>query len=175
MSRPKALYVLSEDSAELIYGPDERRAIADLVDVISDPLTQESIADDPRVLRDVEILLTGWGAPVVDEEFLNAAPRLKAVFYAAGSVAGWLTPAVWHRGIVVSSAYAANAVPVAEYTVSAIVLSLKHAWQLGRQARSFRRLPDRNGAPGCYGSTVGLLSLGVTGRAVRRLLRAFDL
>ena len=175
MSRPKALFILAEDSANLIYGPDERRTIGALVEVMSEPLTRESLSERRDLLRDVELIFSGWGAPRIDEEFLAAAPKLRAIFYASGSVAEWLTHAVWDRRIVVSSAYAANAIPVAEYTVSAIVFSLKHAWRLCRQTQLLRRLPDRNAAPGCYRSTVGLISMGVTGRAVRRLLRVFDL
>jgi phosphoglycerate dehydrogenase-like enzyme len=39
-----------------------------------------------------------------------------------------MTQQVWDRGIVVSSAYAANAIPVAEYALAATPFSLKHAW-----------------------------------------------
>src|SRR5688500_16249681 len=37
-------------------------------------------------LAEVEVLLTGWGCPPLDDDVLAAAPRLRAVFHAAGSV-----------------------------------------------------------------------------------------
>jgi phosphoglycerate dehydrogenase-like enzyme len=40
----------------------------------------------------------------LDAEFLAAAPRLKAVFYAAGSVKCFAKPESYKRGIVISSA-----------------------------------------------------------------------
>jgi phosphoglycerate dehydrogenase-like enzyme len=128
------------------------------------------------VLRDVQVLLTGWGAPLMDEAMLNAAPALEAIFYAAGAVSGWMTQQVWDRGIVVSSAYAANAIPVAEYALAVTLFSLKHGWRLVCQTRAQRyNLIPRDGAPGCSGSTVGIIALGVSGRTFRKLLRPFDL
>ena len=176
MSRPRALYVLDAPALAMSYGPEERRIISDLVELIGPAMTQQEVAKHREVLRDVEILLSGWGAPLVDDAFLAAAPKLKAIFYAAGAVSGWITQGVWDRGIVVSSAYAANAIPVAEYALAATVLSLKHAWSLVCQTRAERNnaIP-RDNAPGCYGSTVGIVSLGVSGRTYRKLLRPFDL
>ena len=63
--------------------------------------------------------------PVLTPEFLEAAPALKAVFYAAGSVKGFVTEAAWKRDIIVCSAWAANGIPVAEYSFGTILLSLK--------------------------------------------------
>src|SRR5205823_2735122 len=117
--------------------------------------TQQSLAEQRGLLADVQVIFSGWGCPVMDKAFLDAAPNLAAVFYGAGAVGYWLTESVWQRGIVVSSAYAANAMPVAEYTLACILLSLKHAWSLARETRETRSFPGRDGAPGCYGSTVG--------------------
>jgi phosphoglycerate dehydrogenase-like enzyme len=75
----------------------------------------------------------------------------------------------------VTSAYAANAVPVAEYTLATILFSLKHGWALSRQTVEERRFPSRDGAPGCYGSVVGLISMGMIARTLVKLLAPFDL
>jgi phosphoglycerate dehydrogenase-like enzyme len=66
-------------------------------------------------------------------------------------------------------------VPVAEFTMAAIVMSLKQAWLLARQTRQQQTFVARDGAPGCYGSTVGLISLGMIGRTLLQRLRTFDL
>ena len=175
MPRLKALFILDASSLELCYGEGERQAIAQRVELIAPPMTQDNLERHPHLLNEVQVIFSGWGAPVIDEAFLNAAPRLRAVFYAGGGVGSWITQAVWDRGIVVTSAYAANAIPVAEYALGVTLFSLKHGWLLSRQTRATRSFPARDGAPGCYGSTVGLISLGVTARAFRRLLRGFDL
>ena len=64
---------------------------------------------------------------------------------------------------------------MAEYTLATIIFSLKHGWHLARQTRQQRCFPDRNGAPGCYGRTVGLVSLGLIARTLLDLLAPFDL
>lgn len=171
----KALYLLDERSLPLIYGPDEQRAIAELVDFIGPPQTRQSIQRNLSLLADVEVLLSGWHAPVMDKAFLDAAPKLRAVFYGAGSTRYFTTEAFWERGIVLTSAAAANAIPAAEYTQSVIVLSLKHFWQLSAQTKNGGGWDPTRAMPGCYGSTVGLISLGMVARKTLELLRPFEL
>lgn len=169
----QTIYLLNPDAYAKIYGADERRDIAQLADVIAPLQTAASVAADPSVLADVEVILSGWGMAVLDEALLAAAPRLKAVFYGAGSIRYFTTDAMWDRGIVVTSAYAANAVPVAEFTVAAIVMSMKRVWFHARAVRDARRFV-REAVPGMYGTTVGLIGLGAIGRMVAARLRTFD-
>jgi len=127
-------------------------------------------------LAEAEVIVGTWGMPKLDEEFLAAAPRLRAVFYSAGAVKGFVSDASWARGITISSAWAANGVPVAEYTLGTILLSLKRFWHFTRDMRS----PEGStqGAlriPGAYHSKVGLVSLGAVGRATARLLQSFEI
>lgn len=171
----KGLYLLNTDAYAKIYGEPERAAIAELVEIVAPPQTIDSVAAHPGVLADVDVIFSGWGMAKVDADFLAAAPNLKAIFYGAGSVRGFVTDALWERGIVVTSAYAANAVPVAEYTLAAILFSLKHAWYYIIGAKQTGAYPPRKPSPGGYGSTVGLISLGMIGRMVAERLKAFDL
>lgn len=166
--------MLDASALELAYGPDERAAIARRVDLVAPPQTHGSVLARPELLREVDAIFSGWGAPVLDQAFLAACPNLGAVFYAAGAVGSWMTDAAWARGVAVSSAIDANAIPVAEYTLATILFSLKHGWRLARETRRQRTFVGRNGAPGCYDSTVGLVSLGATARALCRLLRPFQ-
>ena len=119
-----------------------------------------------RPLARTEILVTGWGCPRLDAAVLDAAPALRAVLHSAGSVKGFATPELWRRGIAVSSAAEANALPVAEYTLAMILLAGKDilaaprpdapaarvhpGWGVvpgignhGRRVGRHRRLPDR--------------------------------
>jgi phosphoglycerate dehydrogenase-like enzyme len=128
MKRPKGLYILETRSFSRVYGPEEQRDIAKHVDMFAGPQTRESIRAQPGLLAEAEVIFSGWGAPLMDEAFLAAAPRLRAVFYGAGTTGYFTTEAFWTRDIVLSSAYAANALPVAEYTLGAILLSLRNFW-----------------------------------------------
>jgi phosphoglycerate dehydrogenase-like enzyme len=172
--RLQGLYILDTEAYDLVYGPQERADIARLVDVIAPQQTRLSILENPHLLERVDVILSGWGAPVLAGDFLDRAPRLKGFFYGGGALGSVISPAVWDRGIALTSAIAANSIPVAEYALSNILFSLKHGWRLARQTREQRTFVDRNTAPGCYGTTVGLVSLGATARAVLRLLAPFD-
>ncbi len=171
----KALFLLDAANADWIYGPRERADIARLVDIVAPPQTGKTIQRNQHLLGDVEIIMSGWGMPKLDERFLASAPNLRAVFYGAGTVRGFVTEEAWDRGIVITSAYAANAVPVAEYTLAAILFSLKNVWQTIFATRLNGAYPRRTAGAGGYGSTVGLVSLGMVGRLVAEKLRSFDL
>jgi phosphoglycerate dehydrogenase-like enzyme len=172
----KGLYILDPAPYDWIYGPAERADIAELVSIYAPAQTRQSVAANPAILADAEVIFSGWGAPEFTADVLAAAPRLRAVFYGAGSIRGVATDALWERGVLITSAYAANAVPVSEYALSQILFCLKHGWQLVFRLKRERAYPPReiNTAPGAYGSTVGILSLGMVGRLVCEHLKPFD-
>ncbi|MER5728200.1 hydroxyacid dehydrogenase [Streptomyces sp. NPDC002138] len=129
-------------------------------------------------LGETEVLLTGWGCPPLDAAALARMPRLRAVVHAAGSVKHHVTEACWERGLLVSSAAAANAVPVAEYTLAAILFANKRVLEsahLYRATRGHIDLLNRYPAIGNYRRTVGLVGASLIGRRVLELLRPFDL
>ncbi len=175
-SRLTGRFVLNTDAYDLIYGPDERAAIAAEVAMAGPPLTAAEVQADPARLADVDLIFSGWGMVPLDAALLVHAPRLAAVFYGAGSIRYFCTDALWDRGIVVTSAYAANAVPVVEFTLAQILLSLKRVWYYMRAVRDLHAYPaGRHTVPGAYGVTVGLIALGTIGRLVAERLAAFDL
>ncbi len=171
----KALYLLDSSAYDLIYGPEERADIARMVDIYAPPQTAQTIAENPGVLADAEILLSGWGMVPLDATFLRAAPNLKLVLYGAGSIRYFVTDESWTQGVQVVSAYAANAIPVVEYTLSTILLSLKRFWFFTQEVRRLKNFPARAPVPGCYGSTVGLISLGMIGQMVAERLRSYEM
>ena len=176
--KQKALYIL--DDVDLIFGPEAQTEVARLVQVIAAPQTAQSISQNPGLLAEVDLILSGWGAPTLDDAFLEAAPNLKAFFYGAGSVRGFVTDAFWARQIKLTSAYAANAAPVSEYTLAAIFLSLKRFWRQTQFVKQKQRYPASKaektaGVAGGFQSTVGLISLGMIGRLVCQRLQPFDL
>jgi len=173
--RPKALFILDAVSFESIYGDEIGGEIASLVDLVASPLTRQVVTENPALLAEVEIVFSGWGGPKIDAAFLAAAPNLKGLFYGAGATGGMIVPEAYARGLMVTSAAHANAIPVAEYTIGAIALSLKQVFRLQRELHAtgvFRRVNAADALAGGYRSTVGLISLGAIGRIVVPRLRA---
>jgi phosphoglycerate dehydrogenase-like enzyme len=170
---------MAHRTAQQVLDTDVRARLAALTDIdpqlVLDDLTTPTAH---RALADTELLITGWGCPPVDEAALKAAPRLRAVVHTAGTVRHHITPACWERGLSVSSAAAANAVPVAEYTLAMILLANKRVFDTARLYRLERRRIDwneRHPGAGNFGRTVGILSASVIGRRVIGLLRPHDL
>ena len=164
-------------TSELFTAEDFARleAIADVPE--REPLT---VFGDDRaavLLARADVLLTGWGCPALDGAMLARAPRLRAVVHAAGTVKLHITDACWERRLQVSSAAAANAVPVAEYTLAAILLANKRAFRLQRryrELREFRLWPAEAPGLGNYRKTIGIVGASQVGRRVLELLRPFD-
>lgn len=176
MKRLKGIYLLEAQSFPLIYGHSEQQAIARHVEIVAPPQTRESIQLDPSPLREAEVIFSGWGAPRMDAAFLATAPRLKAVFYGAGTTGYFTSEAFWDRDITLTSAYAANAVPVAEYTLGVILLSLRKFWGFAVHAKAGGAWGDQTRhMPGGFQSTVALIGCGMIARRVITLLKPFDI
>jgi phosphoglycerate dehydrogenase-like enzyme len=133
--------------------------------------------DRARVaLIDAEVLITGWGCPLIDGTVLSAAPRLRAAIHSAGTIKEHIDPLIFDKGVVVSSAAAANAVPVAEYTTAAVIFAAKRAFARARWFADDRENQRwRPGAgTGLYGATVGVVGASKIGRLVLDRLAALD-
>jgi phosphoglycerate dehydrogenase-like enzyme len=162
----------------MIFPVDTMAGLRRLVDV-DETLVAERF-DSPEVqavLADVEILVTGWGCPPIDATVLRTAPRLRAILHAAGSVKGHLAPECWERGLVVSSAADANAVPVAELTLAMILLAGKNVFGLRERYRRDRTFALGEIQPGIgnFRRRVGIIGASRIGRQVVQLLKPFDL
>ncbi len=173
--RLRALLVMNEDRLADVYPRNILNRLAESVDLLHPPLNRRQLAGSPELMNDVDVLLTSWGAPILDAEFLASAPNLKAVFLAAGSIKGIVTDEFWAREIPIVSAAAANAIPVAEFTLAQILLGLKRVPSLTRESSRHGSLAVRPQLSGAYGRRVGLLSLGAIGFLVAKLLRSFSL
>lgn len=125
----------------------------------------------------VQILITSWGCPRVEVQ-AKAMPRLKLIAHLAGSVKGFIDDSVWRRGVLVTNAVAANAVPVAEYTLAAILFTNKRVLELAAFYREHRenRAPWTKEAPnvGNYRKVIGVIGASHVGRSLIRLLRHFE-
>ncbi|OHV45720.1 hypothetical protein BCD48_21285 [Pseudofrankia sp. BMG5.36] len=144
---PDALFALAPSFLPGLFPPPVLRQLREAVRI--DPALATMNLADPAVaplLAEAEVLVTGWGCPRLDETVLARAPRLRAVLHAAGSVRSLVSDACWERGVEVSSAVAANALPVAEYTVAAILLTGKNAFGLRDSYREGSSAPHTSRA-----------------------------
>lgn len=158
-----------------VYTPEVLKKLGEYGE-LSERISKKSINEYKEWLRDCEIAFATWGMPVfTEEEIKEYFPSLKAVFYSAGTVQYFAKPFL-DSGIRIFSAFAANAVPVAEYTFAQITLAAKGFFQ---SAKNYRPLLPRafvfaNSAPGNFRCKVGLAGLGAIGQAVAEKLQTLD-
>ena len=160
MSRLRIVMAMAPGLDVAAFGEHHRARLERIGDLVD---------DDP------DVLLGHWGCPRLDEPMLETMPRLRLFAYAAGTVKEILTPAVWARGVAVTSAAAANAVPVAEYTLAAILFANKGVFASRERVRDPGLRIRRPRPLGNVGKRVGLIGASFVGRRVIELLRPFDL
>ncbi|WP_375385126.1 hydroxyacid dehydrogenase [uncultured Microbacterium sp.] len=177
-TRPNALIVMSPSAFRAQFDHDRLDRLADLT-TLAEPIWTDNL-DSPELLgrlASVDILLTGWSAPALTDERLNRMPNLRAMFHCAGSVRYVVTDAFWERNIVASNAADANAIPVAEYTLAAIIFAGKKAPFLAADARVFREdwgYAQRRGELSNRGRTIGIVGFSRVGRRVVSLVQQLD-
>ena len=171
----KAIFLCSQPSQiDYVYSPDRKARLAELTDLRPATVTPDELARGG--FSDVEIVFSTWGMPSLSEEELaQYLPKLKVVFYGAGATDGFVRPLL-ARGVKVLSAWQANAIPVAEFCVAQILLSLKGYF---RNSREIHRTGDWQSGkpcigPGVYGETVALIGAGAISTKVKELLKAFQ-
>ncbi len=173
--KPRAVFALDPEARDIVYSREDRAALAGSTQLGDLVLTPDNWRSHLDILHETEFIFSGWKSPVYNAEFLAAAPRLRAIFYAAGSLRYCTTEAFWARNIPITSAYAANAVPVAEYTVAVAILALKQFWRRADLARRGEGWGDHTRPiPGAFRATIGLVSYGMIARRVAEMLAAYD-
>jgi|AGTN01.1.fsa_nt_gi Phosphoglycerate dehydrogenase and related dehydrogenases len=151
-----------------VFG-DRLKNFGDLTPVVSYKETEKYREE----LKDCEIAFSTWGmARYTEEEIRTYFPSLKALFYAAGTVQKFARPFL-NLGVKVFSAYAANAVPVAEFTAAQIILAAKGYFLA---AKNYKRLlafsfVHSRRANGNYDVKIGLIGLGAIGGMVAERLK----
>ena len=177
---PALAFAFGPFGADRLFSPDDMNRLHSLCRIReSEPLRTLSDGKGRALLSDAEILVTGWGCQRIDAAVLDEARHLRLIAHAAGSVKQLVTPEVFERGILVTNAADANAVPVAEFTLAAILFANKHVFRFRRdyaRDRAFMGVPENfNGGAGNWRKRVGIVGASRIGRRVIELLRPHSL
>ncbi len=172
----KAAFIGNAQNIARVYGCGRKQQVAKAFTLHPDVLPANIEQADPEVLAQTECLFSTWGMPRFADTELRAFKALKAVFYAAGSVQSFARPFL-EAGIPVISAWAANAIPVAEYTVANIILANKGVLAFSRNLHTQQdwRQQKQQPFPGNFETTVSLLGAGMIGKAVIARLQPYRL
>lgn len=170
-----ALFGTNQLQFSKVYTTEVLKKLAEYGE-LSEKINRKNIKDNAEFLSECEIAFSTWGMPrFTKEEIKMYMPNLKAVFYSAGTVQFFAKPFL-ECGVRVFSAFAANAVPVAEYTFAQISLAAKGYFQASKCYRlaPLRSLIFANSCSGNFNCKVGLVGLGSIGKMVAEKLKELD-
>ncbi len=179
-TRPNAVFALSPAKTIHVFAPAEMTRLRALCSILDEePLESFTLDRASSALASAEILITGWGCPLIDAAVLASAPRLRLIAHAAGTVRGIVTDDVFNAGIQVTHAAAANALPVAEYTLAMILLANKRVLTFQRLYAASHGIAEVTKlaaeSVGNFRKTVGIVGASRIGRRVIELLRPFEM
>jgi len=168
----------SRDNIKKVYGEKGLDTIKRTYELLSgETVSGEDLKKAEGRYRDAEYVFSTWGMPeLTEEEIAEELPNLEAVFYAAGSVQAFARPFL-NKGIRVFSAWAANAIPVVEYAVSAILLANKGFFATLKEKNSHEKGKKVfENYLGNYDQRIGILGMGMIGSEVaKRLSENYEL
>ena len=132
--------------------------------------------------KEVEYIFSSWGMTRFSkEEIKKCLPKLKAIFYAAGSVKHFGKEFI-ESGIQIYTATKINGIPVAEFVAAQIILANKGYYQATRTYRNLwhkrqysQCYNHASHRPGNYKSKIGVVGCGNIGRMVLDKLSHYDL
>jgi phosphoglycerate dehydrogenase-like enzyme len=175
--RPTIALAMMDGMLGYAFRTRHLEALAEVGELLStDAVSDFSTPEAAALLAEAEVLVGHWGCPTLTAEVLAAAPRLEMFAYAAGTVKWQVVDAVWERDLLVTSAAAANAVPVAEFAAAAIVLANKGLpWYAAKERDPDLTVPLDPTRLGNVGRRVGLVGASHVGRLTVELLAPHDL
>lgn len=176
--RPVAALAMWPGIDEQLFTPGARAELDRLVELVA-PAAVDLAAAPSALLAPVEVLIGGWGSARLDAGLLDRLPHLGLLAYAAGSVRSTVTDDLWARGVAVSSAAGANAVPVAEMTFAAIIMIAKDVFRVRDTYRTGRGQGfavgvGPAGPVGTRGLRVGVIGASRIGRLVIERLHTLE-
>ena len=167
-----------EKQIRRVYDDGVMMRLGQLTEIEPIVYTKEDILENADKFRDTKIIFSTWGMPIFTEDEIKAFfPSLECVFYAAGSVQHFARPFL-NSNVKVFSAWAANGVPVAEYTVAQIILANKGFFRYtGLMAdQKFEEVENRKSCyMGNYREKIGIIGCGMIGSMVAEMLKSYKL
>ncbi len=177
-TKKKAVFVGSHTNTLRVYAEEIRQKLHEQLDFVTEnTLSRRDLDANLDILQDVTYIFSTWGMfHMTEEEIAHYFPNVKAVFYGAGSVQHFAREWI-ARGVAVFSAWAANGVPVAEFTFAEIMLAAKGYYQRIHRACDGSAWDNRrvvNDYDGIYEINVGIIGAGMIGKMVIRKLKTLD-
>lgn len=167
--------ILPPDAArQRVLAPKHLEELSQWGEVVCNEYGANDPASIRKTIEGAHIAISSWGTPSLTGDILEAAPQLKAVIHAAGTVKPIVSPELWSRGIRVSSANGPLGQGVAETALGLTIASLKNMWKMSRDTRQGGWGEEKKKVRELFDVTIGVIGAGKAGKHYIKLLQNFD-
>lgn len=170
------LLTANKEKGQNVYSSKNLEKIRLEFELDSSIYTRNDILSPERDFSDVDVIFGCWGVESFSaQEVKEHLPNLKGFFYVGSSVHYFAKPFL-EAGVRISGAWQANAVAVAEYIVSQMILGIKGVF-LSRITHHDEWDPKKKlviPVKGFYGIKIGILGSGAIGRKVIEFLSNYQ-
>lgn len=154
------------------------RDVADRINALGNitwnPFSRQFSREELREsIRNVDVCITGWGTPRLDQYVLEGAKNLKLVAHTGGTVYPIVSDYLYDKGIKVISGNKIYAESVAEGVIAYILCSLRDLIRYANEMQIYGWSKDDYYNEGLLDQTVGLVGFGAVARALTKMLRPF--
>jgi len=178
--KEKAVF-LSKDSwgsIERVFGGNAEimRKLKSELEFPEEIINLENIEKYKDFTNECRYIFSTWGMPDMSESDIKKYfGKCEVILYGAGSVQ-YFARNYLNCGIKISSAWVMNGIPVAEFTVSQIILACKGYFKIAGKIKTPEDWRDKNKIsngiyPGNYNSKVGIIGAGTIGKRVIEYLK----
>lgn len=168
----KIAMLMDKNTRSQVLDQETVQRFASLGELAWNETEQNELENAKRVIQGADVAVTSWGSPAMTRELLDAAPGLKLILHAAGSVKPIVTEEMYQRGIqIVSSAYVLSS-GVSETALGLTIAACKNLFSLNQEIRQGGW--SHKGVTDLYGITVGIVGFGIAGSHFAELLSHFS-
>lgn len=169
----KIAVLLEKSLREKLFSETAMKRLASLGEVVcneTDTTDKEMIRE---VLRNADIAVSSWGTPCLDKDMLDAAPNLKLLAHAAGSVKSVVSGELYARGVKVISCACALSRGVSEMAMGLAIASAKNVFAYNDAIHEGEWPTDTSAVNELYEINVGVVGCGFAGAHFVELLSAY--
>lgn len=157
-----------------IYGFLQSFAEVNPLEELPEEMTPEVMKS---LLKDADACMTCWGTPGLTDEMLAAAPKLKMIAHAAGSIKHMVPSSFWTSGRRVTSNAGVIAEDVAHTVLAFMLFAARGLWT---QALSTKAGEWAGGEKSLFATkrleelNIGIIGASLVGKAVIKVLKPFN-
>lgn len=169
----KISMILSRTKREQIFSERAMERLRALGEVAVNDTDDTDAGKVREIIADADIAITSWGSKPLTGEILSAAPGLRLLVHAAGSVKPVVSDELWERGVRVTASPKPLGEGVAETALGLSIAASKNVFALSRNIAAGGWAEGKDRIRELFDITVGVVGAGWAGRHYIRLMKNF--